>query len=119
MATMLDIDISGDGQEPLSGSQPVFVLVWLFALGPGVRDGDPGSDQIIRAGWFTLGSDWDLIMGSTADYWRPPIYLNFIRTFWQPDPAIVNGTDQLTIYATRLKWHLSAGTNGHIYVGGN
>jgi hypothetical protein len=119
MAVLLDRDISGDDQDVLAGTQPVFVLVWLFGLGPGVRDGDPGSDQIMRAGWFTLGADFAFIMGSTADYWRAPVYLNFIRTFWQPDPSIMNGTDQLTIYATKIKWHLSSGTNGHIYIGGN
>lgn len=118
MATLLDLDISGDGQDTLAGTEVILVLVWLFTLGPGVREGDLGSDQIMRAGWFSLGADWSAIMGSTADYWRTPVYLNFVRTMWQPDPSIVNTTDNLTVWATRLKWHLSAGTTGHINVWG-
>jgi len=115
--TYLDRDIGGDGSDVFTGNQVLYAVVRLTSLGGDVRDGDVGSGQILRAGWITFGDELAVI-GSTAEYWRELIYLNFTTTLYTPNPSTDAASGALRLIASRVKWHLSFGTNGHIYVFG-
>lgn len=117
MPTYLDRDISGDDTDVLPSNQVIYAVAWLSALGGDVREGDAHSGQILRAGWFSFGDLFNVIGATDREYWREPIYLNFQGTLWTPDPS-TSGGGPLVLIASRVKWHLSVGTTGHLYVYG-
>jgi hypothetical protein len=119
MAVYFDADISGAGVGDLVGGNSVqFFLVHLTAFGPGVRHPEGlTDDQLLRAGFIAFGRSLSLIGGVTRDYWHPPIWLDWEDTRWVPQPN-QNSAGVLQVVATRVRWRLSPGTEGHLYVNG-
>jgi hypothetical protein len=119
MAVLYDADIAGAGMADLVGGSNVqFFLVHLDATGPNVRHPiDTTDDQLLRAGYIAFGRSLNLIGGVTRDYWHPPIWLDWLDMRWIPQPNI-NVSTVLQIAATRVRWRLSPGTSGHLYVNG-
>jgi hypothetical protein len=119
MAVYFDADISGAGVGDLVGGNSVqFFLCHLSALGPEVRRPvDLTDDQLLRAGYIAFGRTLSLIGGVSRDYWHAPIWLDWQDTRWIPQPN-QNSAGVLNIVATRVRWRLSPGTAGHLYVVG-
>jgi len=119
MAVLYDADISDAGVADLVGGTNVqFFLCHLTALGLGVRHPvDLDDDHLLRAGWIAFGRSLNLIGGVTRDYWHPPVFLDWTDSRWIPQPN-VNSATVLAIVATRVRWRLSPGTSGHLYVQG-
>lgn len=119
MTVLFDNDISGDGISDLVGSN--HVLFWechLTALGGDVRELEvTAPDHILRAGWVSLGDRFTIGTGPFLDRWRQPVQLNFLETLWTPIPSDSPG-GSLSVLATRVRWHLSPGTLGHLFVFG-
>jgi len=119
MANYYDADISGTGMADLTGGTSVqFFLLHLTTIGPKVRelDGLP-DDRIIRAGWISFGRTLNLIGATSRDYWHPPIFIDFSDQRWIPSPN-QSASQILTLVATRVRWYLSPGTEGHLLVVG-
>jgi hypothetical protein len=115
--TYLDRDISGSGQDSLSGAHVLYLVLHLTSLGPEVRQPTfADSDSIMRAGWFAFGDTLSVI-GSARPYWREAVWINFEDVLWTPDPS-TNGSQALDLVATLFRWHLGPGTAGHVYVYG-
>jgi len=114
----LDIDISGTGIADLGGVQNLlFFGVFLDVLGLDVRLTEPArTDHMLRAGWVALGDHFDAIGGVDRDYWRAPIWLDFPAVLWTPPSTETISTVPVSLLASRLRWSLSDGTSGHIFV---
>lgn len=119
MAVLFDADISGAGVADLVGGTNVqFFLAHLTSLGGEVRHLEAlADDHILRAGFVAFGRTLSLIGGVNRDYWHPPIWLDWTDARWIPQPN-VNSTTVLQIVATRVRWYLTPGTAGHLYVQG-
>lgn len=117
MPTYLDRDINGSGADTFPGNQVLFLTVRTTTIGPEVRApslADP--DEVMRLGWFSLGDSIDDGSGA-ADYWRDPVWINFLNLLWTPTPSTESGT-ALGLIATRVRWRLSLGTTAHLHVFG-
>lgn len=119
MTVLFDNDILGDGISDLIGG--THVLYWechLSALGGDVRELEvTAPDHILRAGWISLGDRFAIGGGPAMDRWRQPFQLNFLETLWTPTPS-ENAAGPFSLTASRVRWHLSPGTLGHLYVFG-
>lgn len=117
---LYDADIAGDGSAVLTGSNVFFLVCHLTATGGPVRELEQGSpDHILRAGWLSLGDQLNVIGGVDLEYWRAPIWLDFIDTLWTPVPSGIHAGAALTLLATRVRWHLAIGCAGHLYIFGD
>lgn len=117
MPAYFDSDLSGDGQDVFPGGEVLYLIVHV--TDPGVEARQPSplvADQYVRIGWLALGDNLSLI-GGARDYWREPIWLNFLDTLWTPDPSS-NTPNPLGLVATRIRWHLGVGAAAHCYVFG-
>jgi len=117
MATYLDRDITGSGQDVLAGANLVYLTIHVITLGPEVRTptlADP--DELLRFGWFSLGDNIDVGDGA-RDYWRDAVWINFLNTLWTPIPS-TGGGGPLVLAATLLRWRLSLGSVAHVHVFG-
>jgi hypothetical protein len=113
----LDRDISGSGQDSLSGIHVLYMVIHLTALGPEVRQPTfADTDSIMRAGWVAFGDTLSVI-GSARPYWREPMWINFEDLMWTPDPS-TNSSTPLDLVASLFRWHLGAGTTAHVYIFG-
>lgn len=119
MAVLFDADISDGGVGDLVGGNSVqFFLVHLTALGFGVRHPvDLDDDHLLHAGFIAFGRSLNFIGGVTRDYWHQPIWLDWTDSRWVPQPN-QNSAGILAVVATRVRWRLSPGTSGHLYVSG-
>lgn len=117
VAVYLDRAIADDGEDSFPSNQLIYALIQLSGLGGDVRPVDVGSGHIIRAGWIAFGDVFSAIDELETTYWREPVFLNFNRVLWTPNPS-TSGGGPLTLIATRVKWHLGVGTVGHLYVFG-
>lgn len=117
MPAYFDDDISGDGQETFPGGEVLYAVVHVTTVGPEARLVAPAvADQYLRLGWFAFGDSLDVI-GGARDYWRDAVWINFLDTLWTPVPSS-NDPVALGLVATRLRWHLTFGTEAHMYVFG-
>jgi hypothetical protein len=109
-----DSDVSGDGSASWSAAGVLYVSCDLLALGflPRVVD---NSDHVIRAGWFSLGDNFDIGLGA-HDYWRAPIYINFETQLWTPEVTGDGGGSAFVVTATRIRWHFATGVDAHLHV---
>lgn len=97
----------------------IYAIVHLTTLGSGVRVVDPADPtHILRAGWISFGANPNTIGGIARDYWEYPWYLNFTENRWVPNTGSP-GTTLPVHRASRVRWYLSAGTLGHLYIFGN
>lgn len=111
--------ISGQGSNVFgTEAQVLFVAVDLSVLGETIRLTEPlYSDHMLRAGWFSLGDNFDIGDGITQDYWRAPIWCDFPQTLWTANATHVgSGLDPLTVISSRIRWSLSPGTSGWMRV---
>lgn len=120
MATLYDADISGTGAADLVGGTNVsFFLLHLTSLGGLVRRiEDYPDDRLLRAGAIAFGRTLTLIGGVSRDYWQPPIFIDWEDFRWIPQPN-QNNSVIMQIVATRVRWVLSTGVAGHLYVNGS
>ena len=109
-------DIEGQGVFDVgSVANMLFFAVHLDTLGNEVRNPDNrDDDRILNAGWVTAGDHFDIGDGVDRNYWREPVWLNFIDTLYVPDFTGLDGNAP-TFLASRFRWSLTAGTHGHIY----
>jgi hypothetical protein len=116
----LDQEISGNGQYNFGGARINFVLIELDVLGPKVFIADLGNtDQIAQAGWFALGSRSDY--GTSVDhvFWTERKWINFQSFEWHPEPTVdVAAATDLAVWASDVRWALSPGTHGFMFVFG-
>jgi hypothetical protein len=118
MPAYFDADIAGDGDAALASNQVIYFVAHLAVLDPLVRHLEPSaSDHVLRAGWISFGDTLSVIGGSPFLYWRAPIWLDFERELWTPDPSTTGGS-AAELFATRVRWHLQGVTSGHLYVFG-
>lgn len=114
----LDVDIVDTDILDLGGV--VNILFWavhLDALGGGVSYPEgTRTDYQLRAGWVSLGDHFSAIGGVDRDYWRAPDWLNFPDTLWTPNSTQTISGVPATTLASRLRYSLSPGTSGHIFV---
>lgn len=117
MPTYLDSDIAGDGQDVFPSNQVIYLVVHVTTLGDEARiPALTVPDQVLRFGWLALGDSLDVGDGA-RDYWREPLWINFLDTMWTPDPSTLAGSP-LVLIASRIRWHLSVGAAAHLYVFG-
>jgi hypothetical protein len=118
MPTYLSRAIASDGEDSLSGTSVVYIAWRLNVVDPLVRVLDPGNpDHVLRAGWLALEDSLDPFGFGTEHYFEPPIFLNFLRGLWTPDPS-TGGGGALTRVASRIRWHLEGSTAGNLFVFG-
>lgn len=119
MTVMLDRDIDGVGQDNLVGTSSVlFVAVAITDPGVLARPVPDGTDDhFLRMGWFSLGDNFSVGVGDAFDWWRAPVWLDFERQLWTPDPSGVPGGAGV-IQATRFRWALAPGVSAHAFVFG-
>lgn len=118
MPAYLDRDISGQGDDDLSGSAVLYLVLHVTSIGDEARLVTPlVSDLYLRFGWFAFGDSLDVIGGS-RDYWRDPVWINFLDTLWTPVPSTA-APNALSIVATRFRWNLSLGAAAHVYIYGS
>lgn len=115
---LFDSDITGSGMADFGSSTTVnYALVHLTALGGFVREVDlADTDHVLRAGWFCFAHKEILDDLSERFYWDAPIFIDFVNFRWHTNPAVMASQDGF-FYAAAVRWHLSAGTEGHLLVG--
>lgn len=115
--TYLDRDIANDGQDSLSGSSVIYAVVHISSVGVEARPIEGGGDRYLRLGWFAFGDNLNVIGSVSRDYWREPVFLNYLDTLWTPDPSTASGSP-LVLIGSIIRWHLGVGGAGHIFVFG-
>lgn len=114
MPIYFDDDISGDGDDVFPSNQLIYAAVHVTSPGNEARQVVAGvPDMFLRIGWIAFGDQLDLGDGA-ALYWRDPIWLNFLRTLWTPDPS-TSGSGALVLVATRVRWHLTNSATAHLF----
>jgi hypothetical protein len=117
LAIYLDRTISGDGTDTLAGVSVYFATTYVTLLGQDVRYPDPDNlDRLLRFGWYAFGDNPSVGDGS-VDYWRAPIWIDFSSQLWTPIPS-TDGSNILTLFTSRVRWHLNDGAEAHLYVAG-
>lgn len=112
--TAFDDDVSDSGSASWATAGVLFVSVDLTALGPLPRVVDD-ADHVLRAGWFALGDQFDIGLG-TFEYWDAPKHVDLVHTRWTPIPTgDANGLFN-TQLASRIRWHFAPGVTAHIHV---
>lgn len=112
--------ISGHGSVAFAGGggELVYLVIHLTAFGLDVTHPElDDTSHILRAGWFSLGASSPQIGATARDYWETPVHINFVDFRWVP-PSSTPGVLP-THRATRVRWHLSPGTAGTLYIFGN
>jgi hypothetical protein len=116
---LLNQSISGTSSAVLSGSRVLYFAWNITAEGQRVRQAIE-EDPLSRAGigYVSFGDDLTAIGDGVADHWDNPIWLNHISGRWVPYPSL-DASGFTYVVATRIRWSLSVGTAGHIYVFGD
>lgn len=107
------------GEFDLGNSQIAWLDVHVSDVGNDVHRLTPQADldRYARLGWLSLG------YGETNDdevfrnYWRAPIWIEFLDLHWTPIPAYKDG--DLIIWSTRLRFSLSPGAAAHVWIYGS
>ena len=120
MTVYLDQEISNSGAYHFGGAQIQYVLVELDVLGPDVFIADlHNADQLLRAGWFSLGSTSSYGTGSDHPFWNEREWINFKSFQWHPVPTVhPSDPPDLCVWASDVRWALSPGTHGFMLVFG-
>lgn len=109
-----DADVSGSGSSSWSTAGILFVSADLTTLGGNPRPIDD-ADHVIRAGWFALGDEFNVGLG-TFEYWDSPIYVDFEHFRWLPQPSGDQGGTFFTVLSSRVRWHFAPGVAAHLHV---
>jgi hypothetical protein len=119
VAVLFDATISGTASAALPAPfRVIYVAADVLVAGPGVGQmGQDVADHISRAGWFSLGDNFDIGTGA-FERWRDPVWFNFTHTLWTPDPSTDAGGNPLSIIAPWLRYWLSPGTSVHLHIFG-
>lgn len=118
MTVLLDAEISGSGQVNFGGAQVQYVLVHLDHIGPEGFVADlTNSDQLLKAGYFALGSRDSYGTSVEHVFWTERIWINWMDFQWHPIPTVhpFDGTD-FCVWASDIRWALSPETHGFILV---
>lgn len=118
-SVLVDEIVSDEGSASWSGTAEVLFVAFDCTTIPNRAAPNPYgvADQITRIGWFALGDEFDIGDG-TFEFWRDVNYFNFTRTLWTPDPSGIAGGSGLVITASRIRWFIFPGGEGHLYVFG-
>jgi hypothetical protein len=120
LTVYLDTAISGSGQQHFGGAQIQYVLIHLDNVGPDVFVADLANpDQLLKAGWFALGSEDAYGTSAVHVFWAERKWINFVDFLWHPEPTVhpFDGPD-LCVWASDIRWALSPGTTGLMLVVG-
>lgn len=118
--TRFDDVVSNDGTALLSsgGNEVLYVAFDLTTVLTRAQHNPYGiTDQISRIGWFSLGDAFDIGDG-TQEFWQPIEWWNFTRNLWVPSPTGVAGSINAVQLATRIRWFVFPGGEGHLHVFG-
>lgn len=119
MTVMLERDIVGSGADALVGTNNLlFIAVQVTAVGGDARPlevTDP--DHYLRLGWFSVGDNFSVGVGPLTNWWRAPVWVDFLDFLWTPIPS-GNGAGPLFLQATQFRWSLTLGTEAHVLVFG-
>lgn len=112
---MFEDDISGRDMATFDATELQYFLCTITTVGGVARQRGADPDYFLRFGWLSFGYRGDEIAETMEDYWRPPMFLDFIHNFWTPLPQTTahqsNGW-----YASRVRWSLSDGTEAHLVI---
>lgn len=112
-----DDDVSGSGSANWASTGVFYVSVDITTLGALPRQIDD-IDHFVRAGWFALGEQFDIGLG-TFEYWAEPVHVDFEHFRWSPTPDLDASAGFMTKLASRIRWHFNAGVSAHIHVFAN
>jgi hypothetical protein len=116
-STYYDSDVSGSGSASLGGSAVIYVSADLITV-PTLARGLVDADEWIRAGWWALGDNFDIGLG-TFDYWGPKHFFDFEHNVWSPTPNQDPGNSlNFTTTATRIRWQIGPDGLAHLHVFG-
>lgn len=120
MSVFVDQEVSGAGVLSLGGGQSIqYLLVHVIDAGAGASPVEVESpDHILRLGWLSLGSATDVIGATERVYWNENIWINFLDFQWHPVPTRDPSTQDLTVWASHIRWQLGPGALIHLYVVG-
>jgi len=120
LTVFLDSAISGNGSFHFGGVPIQYVLVHFTALGPAVFVSDLANpDQLLNAGYFSLGSEDPYGTGTNHVFWNERIWLNWHDFQWHPIPTVHPGdAPDLCVWASDIRWALSPGTTALMLVVG-
>lgn len=106
------------GTADLGGVQHIaFWAAYMTAYGPVVNTPQHfGMDHMVRLGFVTLGDHFDNGDGMDVPYWREPVWLQFERNLWTPNPVYDGSGVFLSTLASWVRWSLSPGTEMHLRV---
>src|SRR5258708_34849073 len=120
MPFYFDGDVADSGAADLvGGSRVLYAACHLTALGNLVHGtGDGLADHVLKAGFFSIGDHFSIGVALPHDWWRAPIWLDFIDTLWTPVASADAANAPLCVQATRVRWFLTPGTHAHLSVFG-
>lgn len=119
MPAYFDDDITGDGDEALgTGISVIYVAFHCTVVGGVAREIEAAAhDRVLRLGYFSLGRLVTMPGDSQRTYWIEPQHFNYMNCRWQPSPNN-SSSGAFTMLADRIRWHLSGGAEGRLYVYG-
>jgi len=119
MTVLYDADISGSGSAavPVGHNTWYVALLHISAVGPEARPIGIDPDHYMRLGWWTTGGISNVIGGVDRTYWNPPMWLNTLDSRFAPSPNEVGSLFSLD-FLGMVRWALTYGTLGHLYVEG-
>jgi len=119
VAIYFEDDVSGVGDASFGAQRINYFLSHVLSYGPEVKEASVrDSDYLLRIGWITFGVDVNIPGIGSVTYWRAPIWLNFYNTEWSPIAQTDISAQDFAVWATRVRWSLSTGTEIHLLVVG-
>lgn len=117
MGVLFDGSISGDGTDNFGPSSIYYATVRFTTIPDFARRlADPTADRYLRLGFISWLTDIDIGDGTVRDYYKPPIWCDFVSNWLTPDPDFAAGAFNLW-FAHGVRWHIESGGEAwlHIY----
>lgn len=117
MGIKLDEILTGSGDFDLGNTQVAWMDIRVTAAGdahklaPGVDE-----DRYARLGWVSFGYGEDPEEDGFRNFWRAPIWIEFLDFHWSPVPQYFGG--DLVIWSNRFRYSLAEGAEAHVWVYG-
>ncbi len=119
-SVLFDGVISGEGSNdwPGAGTQVLYVAFDCTTLPDRAAPNQYGvADQWGRIGWWSFGDSIDIGDG-TFEFWSDLHWWNFERNLYIPSPTTSTTGLVFADLATRIRWFVFPGGEGHLHVFG-